>query len=162
MDNRRLIPLLIFSFPLSCCGMHGRSTISPGRWSPAAPAASAAATGRFLARRPPAASAVPGAASSSLPIAGTPHGREDGSGEAVISAQLAIWCAWNSTGIVRMSESKARFVLFDDGTGGHVYLGQSGLVGEGMPIHKTVWQLVPGDRELKDGRDVLRECGWRR
>ena len=157
MDNRRLILLLIFSFSVVMLWDAWQKHNQPRTLEPAAPAASAAATGEVP--RPtaaPAASAVPGAASSSLPIAGTARTVvKTDLVEAVISAQGGDLVRLELNRHRENSESKARFVLFDDGTGGHVYLGQSGLVGEGMPNHKTVWQLVPGDRELKDGQDVL-------
>lgn len=35
-------------------------------------------------------------------------------------------------------------------------LGQSGLIGSGLPNHKTLWQAVPGNYELKDGADAVR------
>ena len=46
------------------------------------------------------------------------------------------------------------FVLFDNGEK-HIYQGQSGLIGEGLPNHKTRWRLVPATYELKDGQDRL-------
>jgi YidC/Oxa1 family membrane protein insertase len=36
----------------------------------------------------------------------------------------------------------------------HRYEAQSGLTGDG-PHHRTLWQLLPGDRELKPGSDTL-------
>jgi YidC/Oxa1 family membrane protein insertase len=51
-------------------------------------------------------------------------------------------------------EEDKRFVLLDDGEH-HIYEAQSGLIGAGLPNHKTLYQLVPGPRELKDGQDSL-------
>jgi YidC/Oxa1 family membrane protein insertase len=53
------------------------------------------------------------------------------------------------------TEDKSKnFVLFDSGER-HVYLAQSGLIGEGLPNHKTEYKLVPGTNALKEGEDKL-------
>jgi YidC/Oxa1 family membrane protein insertase len=44
--------------------------------------------------------------------------------------------------------------LLDNG-GAHIYLAQSGLIGEGMPNHKTEWKLAGGDHVLKEGEQQL-------
>lgn len=51
-------------------------------------------------------------------------------------------------------DREKNFVLFDSGEH-HLYLGQSGLTGDGQPNHKTLWQILPGNTELKDGQDSL-------
>jgi YidC/Oxa1 family membrane protein insertase len=53
----------------------------------------------------------------------------------------------------RGSESE-HFVLLDDG-GKHVYEAQSGLIGEGLPNHKTLFSLPAGEQTLADGADKL-------
>jgi len=35
------------------------------------------------------------------------------------------------------------------------FIAQSGLIGDGMPNHRTVWQVLPGPRELAAGEDKL-------
>jgi len=35
------------------------------------------------------------------------------------------------------------------------FIAQSGLLGEGMPNHRTLWQVLPGPRELAPGMDKL-------
>jgi YidC/Oxa1 family membrane protein insertase len=35
------------------------------------------------------------------------------------------------------------------------FIAQSGLLGEGMPNHRTLWQVLPGPRELAPGKDAL-------
>lgn len=37
----------------------------------------------------------------------------------------------------------------------HRYAAQSGLIGEGLPNHKTVFSPIPGKRELSEGEDSL-------
>ncbi|QXZ08729.1 membrane protein insertase YidC [Comamonas sp. Y33R10-2] len=36
-----------------------------------------------------------------------------------------------------------------------VYMGQTGLIGGNFPTHKTAMNVVPGERELKDGQDSV-------
>ena len=53
------------------------------------------------------------------------------------------------------SEDKSRnFILFDNG-GKHIYHAQSGLIGEGLPNHKSEWTLPAGEHVLKDGEARL-------
>ncbi|MCF8183408.1 MAG: membrane protein insertase YidC, partial [Polynucleobacter sp.] len=51
-------------------------------------------------------------------------------------------------------DKSKRFVLLDNGSS-HLYLAQSGLIGEGLPNHKTEWTLASGDHVLKDGDQQL-------
>jgi YidC/Oxa1 family membrane protein insertase len=46
------------------------------------------------------------------------------------------------------------FVLLD-GSGAHEYVAQSGLIGSGLPNHKTLFQLPSGDVAMADGKDEL-------
>lgn len=45
------------------------------------------------------------------------------------------------------------FVLFD---AKHAYAAQTGLIGSGLPNHKSLWSLPGGTFELKDGEDELK------
>ena len=45
------------------------------------------------------------------------------------------------------------FVLFDPK---HQYLAQSGLIGEGLPTHRSIFKRVEGPTELADGADELK------
>jgi len=40
-------------------------------------------------------------------------------------------------------------------TAERTFVAQSGLLGEGMPNHRTVWEALPGPRELAPGQDTL-------
>jgi len=51
-------------------------------------------------------------------------------------------------------ESEGNFVLLDNG-GANLYHAQSGLIGDGMPTHKTVYQLPQGELKLADGQDKV-------
>jgi YidC/Oxa1 family membrane protein insertase len=46
------------------------------------------------------------------------------------------------------------FVLLDDGFR-HQYAAQSGLIGEGLPTHKTLFELPAANVSLKDGEDSV-------
>lgn len=46
------------------------------------------------------------------------------------------------------------FVLFDDGMR-HTYSAQGGLIGEGLPNHRTLFALPEGDQVLAEGQDTL-------
>jgi len=47
------------------------------------------------------------------------------------------------------------FVLFDDGSLGHDYFAQSGLIGKGLPNHNTVYALPAGKQVLANGQDTV-------
>ncbi|PZU55079.1 MAG: membrane protein insertase YidC [Thauera sp.] len=51
-------------------------------------------------------------------------------------------------------ESEGNFVLLDNG-GANLYHAQSGLIGDGMPTHKTVYQLPEDELKLADGQDKV-------
>lgn len=51
-------------------------------------------------------------------------------------------------------DNSKNFVLLED-TKSLTYLAQSGLIGEGLPNHKTLFRLVSGDRDLKPGSEAL-------
>lgn len=46
------------------------------------------------------------------------------------------------------------FQLFDDGKS-HIYAAQSGIIGEGLPNHKTLFELPAGEHVMKDGENSL-------
>ncbi len=50
---------------------------------------------------------------------------------------------------------KLGFNLMDD-TAQHYYVAQTGLIGAGLPDHKTVMRWVPGERSLKAGENELK------
>lgn len=46
------------------------------------------------------------------------------------------------------------YALIEDQPG-HIYIAQSGLIGNGLPNHRTIFVVEPGPRELEEGRDKL-------
>ncbi len=56
----------------------------------------------------------------------------------------------------RNDEDKTQpFKLFEEREGRN-YFAQSGLIGKDLPNHKTVYELLPGDYELKPGQDTVK------
>jgi YidC/Oxa1 family membrane protein insertase len=162
MDNRRLILLLVFSFALIMLWEAWQKQNAP---HPAAPSASAASTPAVTAAAAPTplANALPGA----TPLAAAP-----GAGGVDSPAKVA-------TAVVRTDlfeaeisslggdlqrlelikhratgEKSKNFVLFENGQQ-HVYEGQSGFIGSELPNHKTLYQLIPGNHEMKLGQDTV-------
>ena len=52
-------------------------------------------------------------------------------------------------------DANAPFRLFEEKPGRN-YFAQSGLIGQGLPTHKTVFVLEPGEYRLKDGENQLK------
>src|SRR6476661_5280504 len=55
----------------------------------------------------------------------------------------------------RDTEDKSRPYLLLQKNGDRTFFAQSGLLGEGLPNHRTLWQALPGPRELAPGADTL-------
>lgn len=160
MDNQRLILFLVFSFSMIMLWEAWHKPASqPVATSQPATVASTPGT--------PAGSAVPvptpGALPSNVPAAATPAAVQvDASAKAVVKTDLLVAEITAQGGdLVRLefrehkaTEDKSRnFVLLESK---HSYAAQSGLIGAGLPTHKTVWQLEARDVELKDGENELR------
>ncbi len=165
MDNRRLILLLVFSFSLIMLwdawqrqGLPAPAKSPVATQATAVPSASAPAG---VVPTPTSAATGAGAASAAVPMAAAVVA--PGAATAKIRTDLYVADISSQGGdITRLelvrhpdTEDKSKhFVLFDNGSK-HVYLAQSGLIGEGLPNHKTEWKLVPGEHVLKDGEKQL-------
>ena len=154
MDNRRLVLLLVFSFSLVMLwnAWQKQSRPAPVTSAPAANSVGNAAV-PTPTMRPQAAGAVPAAA----PAAAAPQ-------VAYATVKTDLYQADISAlggDLVRLELLKLRatedktknFVLFDEA---YLYAAQSGLIGPGLPNHKTMWQLPAGGDELKEGENELR------
>ncbi|MBA3903188.1 MAG: membrane protein insertase YidC [Rhodocyclaceae bacterium] len=53
------------------------------------------------------------------------------------------------------NDKTKNFVLLENNPKEHIYLAQTGLIGEGLPNHKTAFRLAPGTYELKPDSDTL-------
>ena len=164
-DIRRTILWVIFGFSMVL--LWDQWQIHNGKQAtffPSAPKATATAPAESRpADLPDALTAAPAATASASDVPGAPEvapiAREkvvvttdvvrltfDGQGGALVHAEFLKYGS---------DADKAKpFVLFDE-SAERVYLAQTGLVGGNFPNHKTVMQVLPGDRELKDGQDEL-------
>ena len=157
MDQRRLILFLVFSFSLV---MLWEGWIKSNNPAPAVQASTAAGAPAAVDGSVPTPSAaltgqavvpVEQAAVSSAPrvIVTTDLLRADVSAEGGSIVRLEL-LQHKASG-----ENLGDYVLFDDGTTRHQYSAQTGLIGEGLPTHKTVFSLPAGELALKDGEDSV-------
>jgi YidC/Oxa1 family membrane protein insertase len=160
MDNRRLILLMIFSFSLVMLWEAWQKQNAP---KPVAVASSVATAAPQAAGTVPTPSAVPAGAAAVPGIAPT-AAKVDSGPKAVVRTDLYVAeIAALGGDLIRLelnkhpdSADKSKpFLLFDNGEK-HIYLGQSGLIGEGLPNHKLVWRLPAGEHSLKEGEKELR------
>ena len=113
----------------------------------------------------PASAAVPTASAAVASPAQVPSGAAAASaaGERLEVSTDVLKLVFNTEGgsLVRaefrkhgdLVDSKKPFVLFDESSE-RVYVAQTGLIGTGLPNHKTVMR-VSGDRQLQDGQQSL-------
>ena len=155
MDQRRLILFLIFSFSLVMLWDGWIKQNQP-------PVAQQQAAGSAA----PADGAVPMPTLSATPgqpvVPGEQAAQAAAAPRAVVETDL-LRAEVSAQGgdIVRLElkqhkasgEAGGNFVLLDDGTTRHQYAAQSGLIGEGLPTHKTLFQLPAGELRLKDGEN---------
>ncbi|GAB2180957.1 membrane protein insertase YidC [Denitratisoma sp. agr-D3] len=156
MDHRRLILFVVFGFSLIMLWDAWQKHNHPQ--APAI-AAQAGANGSNAVPTPStnsnaSAPVVPGSPSAQSIATGPKVEVKTDLLRAEISAQGGDLVRLELEKHLADGDAKKNFVLFDSGEH-HIYLGQSGLTGEGQPNHKSQWQILPGDTELKDGQDQL-------
>jgi YidC/Oxa1 family membrane protein insertase len=157
MDNRRLILLLIFGFSLLMLWENWQKHVAP-KPQAAATAAQPAGAPSSSSAAVPTPSATPGA-TPQVPVAAA--AQPAGPRVRVRTDRYIAEIAAPGGDIVhlelldhRAAEDKTRnLVLFDEK---HRYAAQSGLIGPGLPSHKSAWQIPAGDLELKDGQNEVR------
>ena len=157
MNNRRLLLLSVFGFSLIMLWDAWQKEHQPQ--PPAVTSSSSVPAASAGAPVPNAGS--PAAPAASVPTTATPVASN--AAKATIKTDLLLAEVSSQGGdLVRLELLKHRatgdqqknFLLFDSGER-HIYQGQSGLIGNGLPNHKSQWQLVPGSYELKDGEEVV-------
>jgi YidC/Oxa1 family membrane protein insertase len=157
MDQRRIILFLVFSFSLV---MLWDAWLKHNQPAPMQTADTSAAVGDSGAAVP-----TPGAglAAPSAGVDGQVVPQISSAPRMVVKTDLLIAEVSAQGGdIVRLElqDYKAKddrtrnFVLLDDG-GRHVYLAQSGLIGNDLPTHKTVFELPSSEVVLADGQDSV-------
>ena len=159
MDNQRLILLLVFFF--SCMMLWDawqRKDLPP----PVASSQPASAT--QAAGSTPGSAAVPSAPTAAVTPGVVPATGASAAQAAVLKVRTDLVNAEISAqggDLVRLELLKhqahekpdTHFVLFDPA---HAYVAQSGLIGTGLPNHKTIWKLPAQSVELKTGDNELR------
>ncbi len=158
MDSQRLILFLIFSFSLIMLwDAWQKQGVEPHN-RPAAPTAPTAQTPSATSADVPVPSVTAAPSPASVPAASAAAAAPQ---VRVRTDVLLADVSAQGGDITRLellrhraAEDKTRdFVLFEPK---HGYAAQNGLIGAGLPNHKTIWQLTPGELELKDGENELR------
>jgi YidC/Oxa1 family membrane protein insertase len=154
MDTRRLILVLIFAFSSFMLWENWQKYNQP-KPPVAAKAGDAAAS---AAPKPSSAlQAASPAGSTPVPVDAAPAGetftvRTD-LVEATISAKGGDIVRLELFKYKEHDDKQKNFVLFDAAR--HQYFAQSGLIGEGLPTHRSTFRRVAGANELADGADEL-------
>ncbi|MFZ4535873.1 membrane protein insertase YidC [Propionivibrio sp.] len=150
MDNRRLILLLVFSFSLVMLwdawqkynqpkvAAQIAAVTTPANGSPV-PVPSA------IKSAPVAASSVPGATPTPVAAKGEVISIKTDLFVAEVSTQGGDIVGLELNNYKAIDDKSKSFSLFDTK---HQYAAQSGLIGEGLPNHKTMFAVSPGSREL--------------
>jgi len=150
MDNQRLILFIVFSFSLLLLWEAWQAKDAPAPGAPAtttgsaAPAATAVPTPSPALNAPAAAPASTGFAQGARAVVETDVLRAtiDANGGDLRRLELLDY---------RETDNKDEiFTLFEDSKT-RPYLAQSGLVGKGLPTHRSVFQLTPGTYRLAGG-----------
>ncbi|MBK7899839.1 MAG: membrane protein insertase YidC [Azonexus sp.] len=160
MDTRRLILAIIFFVSSLMLWENWQKYNQP---QPAAGAAAPAATGTS-ADVPKPSTTLAAAPGSAAPVATPAAGPAAApAGESFTVATDLVKATFSTQGgdLVGLELLKYRahgdkgknFVLFESQ---HQYLAQSGLIGEGLPNHRTVFKRVTGPTELAEGATELK------
>jgi len=155
MDTRRLILVLIFTFSSFMLWENWQKYNQPK------PAAEAVAANAAAGAAPkPTTSLQAGAAPAAAPIGGAPA---IATGEtftvstdllkATIAAQGGDLVQLELLNYKEHDNKDKNFVLFD---AAHQYVAQSGLIGEGLPTHRSAFKRVEGPTTLAEGSDELK------
>ncbi|HEX8988160.1 MAG TPA: membrane protein insertase YidC [Rhodocyclaceae bacterium] len=167
MDNRRLILLLVFGFSLVMLWNAWQKKNAPV----------SAPTAQTQAAKGPSDAAVPAPSDAAVPAPSAPLGAPAAGGavpaatpappataapratvrtdlfEAVVSAQGGDLVHLELFHHHAVDDLTKDFVLIDEA---NKYAAQSGLIGNGLPNHKSVWQLAADKAELKPGENEVR------
>ena len=154
MDTRRLILVLIFTFSSFMLWENWQKYNQPKPVTEAV-TANAAGTG---APKPTANLQAPGAAASVVPATATAPSAETFSistdlVKATISAQGGDLVRLELLKYKEHDNKDKTFVLLD---AKHQYFAQSGLIGEGLPSHRSTFKRVDGPSELAEGANELK------
>nr|Q477Q4.1 RecName: Full=Membrane protein insertase YidC; AltName: Full=Foldase YidC; AltName: Full=Membrane integrase YidC; AltName: Full=Membrane protein YidC [Dechloromonas aromatica RCB] len=152
MDTRRLILVLIFTFSSFMLWENWQKynqpkpadAVAAAPVSGAAPTPSAALQAKAAPGTPPVATPVSTAETFSITTDLL---------KATISAQGGDLVSLELLNYKEHDDIQKNFDLFD---AKHQYLAQAGLIGEGLPTHRTTFKHVGGATKLADGTDELK------
>jgi YidC/Oxa1 family membrane protein insertase len=162
MDTQRLILFFIFSFSLLLLWDAWQKEQQPRQPAPPSaqqaqgvptPATPLTAPTAAPAAKP-AAGAVPGAAPAPAAPASTAEKVQVSTDLLVVEID-SLGATLTHLELRKHKDARdpaKNFVLFGPE---HSYSAQSGLIGEGMPNHRTVWRPLPGERTLGAGAEQL-------
>ncbi len=153
MDTRRLILVLIFTFSSFMLWENWQKYNQP---KPAADAVATAPTGGAV---PVPSTSLQAKASSDTPAVAAPASSAETFTvttdlmKATISAQGGDLVRLELLKYKEHDNKEKTFVLFD---AAHQYLAQAGLIGEGLPSHRSIFSHVEGPTSLAEGSDELK------
>lgn len=156
MDNQRLILALVFCFSLVMLWeawqkhTHPVAVTQPGPTASqsAVPGTVPSASGLSVPQAAPAAPTT-AVAAANVPVITVKSDLM----VAEISAQGGDVVRLELTQHKETDDRNHDFVLFD---AKHAYAAQSGLIGAGLPNHKTMWQLPAAEADMKGGENELK------
>lgn len=156
MDTRRLILVMIFTFSSFMLweNWQKHNQPQPAANAVAAAAGAAATPTPSTALQTGATSAAAGTAAATPTVrAGETFSITTDLLKATISTQGGDLIALELLNYKEHNDKSKNFVLFDSK---HQYLAQSGLIGDGLPNHRTVFTRVAGPVELAAGANELK------
>ncbi len=157
MDTRRLILVMIFAFSSFMLWTNWQQYKQP-KPATTAPVASAPAIGGSAAPTPSVSLQAGAAAVATAPAASAPSNAETFVIEtdlikASISTQGGDLLGLELKKYKESDNKESNFHLFDTK---HQYAAQSGLIGDGLPNHRSLFHRVDGPLQLADGSDELK------
>jgi len=145
MDTRRLILVFVFSFSLVMLWDAWQKYNHPPAPLAQAPTATATIPAPATAPTSVSATSVPGGAKNPASAKAEIVKIKTDLFTADISTQGGDVIGLELNNYKASDDKTRNFSLFD---AAHQYVAQSGLIGEGLPNHKTVFSALPGDRDL--------------
>jgi YidC/Oxa1 family membrane protein insertase len=160
VDTQRLILFFVFTFSLLLLWDAWEKERRPKPQPPTAQQAAGVPAPAAPAAPEP---QKPAAGSASAPAAAVPAAAPAPAKGEIVTVRTDLYVAEVDSfgGSIRRLELLAHkdtvdpaknFVLFG---ADHQYAAQSGLIGEGLPNHRTQWRVLPGERELAAGAKSL-------
>jgi len=164
MDIQRLVLFFIFSFSLLLlwdAWQKEQHPTPPAATAPQqahgvpTPSAPLGAAPQAATPVKPAAAAVPGAPSAAPASPATASEKVEVRTDLLVAQMDSLGATLTELELRKhkdVADPNKNFVLFGPE---HHYAAQSGLIGDGMPNHRTLWRVEPGERTLPASADKL-------